>query len=404
MAAVLRTYKTLAMLVAALALMSCSSSNPGSAQSPQPVVSAEPAVNADSKAADLRTRLNLLLAEHALLVIKQSSAAAAHSDEYPGYASLLITNGNDLTELTRSAFGDSGAAQFDQIWKAQNGYWIDYSSGLVTHNQNKSSGAGSGLVNGFVPQLAQYLTAMTQIPLDPTTQLLTEHVLELRIVIDDQVSQSYVKMYADLLTVFAQSARIADPLATKIVQKFPDKFPGDPSNRAVDLRVSLNLLLLEHAYLATMITDAALAGRPTEPAAGLTALASNADALGTLVSKIFGTVLATQFDQVWVARDTALVAYGGSDTAARPAAQIALSQTLVTQFASFVETSTGVHAAGVSALATMQVKAAMQVIDDQRTKAYAQVASDDRTAASSMLAIGDQITGGAASKLPGKFS
>jgi hypothetical protein len=402
MAAGLRTLRALVTLAAALVSLSCSNSSSGSVAS-SPRLTA-PTTAADSKAADLRVRLDLLLAEHVMAITKESAAAVARSAEYTGYAGLLITNGSDLTDLMRSAFGDAGATQFDQIWTAQNGYWVDYTSGLVTHNQNKSNGAGSGLLNGFVPELALFLTSMTQIPLDPTTQLLTEQVLEMRNVIDDQVAQNFVKMYADLVTVFAQTARLGDPIAAKIVQKFPDKFPGDPLNKAADLRASLNGLLQEHAYLATMITDAAAAGRGADQAAGTAALAGNADALGTLFSGLFGNAAGTQFDQIWAARDAALVAYSGADSAARQAALTGLTDTFVTQFSAFVRGSTGVAASAVSRPSLAQVKAAAQVIDDQRTKTFDRLAPDDRTAAETMQPIADLVTANTVLKLPSKFA
>jgi hypothetical protein len=401
MAAGLRTLKALVSLAAVLASLSCSNSSSGSVAS-SPRLSA-PSAAADSKAADLRVRLDLLLAEHVMAITKESAAAVARSDEYSGYAGLIITNGSDLTDVMRTAFGDTAATQFDQIWKAQNGYWVDYTSGLVTHNQNKSNGAGSGLLNGFVPDLAQFLTSTTQLPLDPTTQLLTEQVLEMRYVIDDQLAQNFVKMYADLAAVFAQTARIGDPVAARIVQKFPDKFPGDPSNKPADLRASLNGLLQDHAYLATMVTDAALAGRGADQAAGAAALAGNADALGTLFSGLFGNVAGTQFDQVWAARDSALVAYSGSDSAARQAALIGLTDTFVTQFSAFVRGSTGLPTSNVSGLALTQVKATAQVVDDQRAKTFDRLAPDDRTAAESMQPMADLITANAVLKLPSKF-
>jgi hypothetical protein len=393
----------LAALVAALASLGCSNSSSGSPASssrfPSPSVNA--LIAADSKAADLRTRLDLLLAEHVMAIAKESSAAATRSDAYEGYAALLITNGSDLTELMRSAFGDTAASQFDQMWSTQNGYFVDYTTGLVTHNQSKSSGAMSGLVNGFVPQLAQFLTSMTQIPLDPTTQLALEQVLEVQKAIDEQVAQSYVKMYADLHTAYAQTSRLGDPLAARIALKFPDKFPGNPSNKGSDMRVSLNVLLQEHTYLASMTTDAGLAGRGPEQAAGQAALAANADSLGTLFSDIFGTAVGTQFDQLWAARDTALIAYAGSGSAAPLAS---LTDTFVAQFSAFAKATTGLPSARVSGPALAQVKAAALAIDDQRNKSYTRLALDDRSSATSIQPIADLIANATVAKLPGRFS
>jgi hypothetical protein len=390
--------------VAALTQFSCSTSS-GSQASATRVSSPTPAaVNpADSKAADLRTRLDLLLGEHLIVVAKESAAAVAHNDEYTPYLSLL-TSASDLTDLMRSAFGDTAAGQFQTLWGMQDGYLIDYAIGLVTHNQSKSNGAISGLITGYVPQISQLLTASSQLPLDPTTQLITEQVLETQRMIDDQVAQNYPKMYADLHIAYAQTSRIGDALAPKIVRKFPDKFPGDPSNAAADLRASLNELLQEHAYLATMAGDAATGGRASELPAALKALSDNADSLGTLFSGVYGTSAATQFDQLWAARDVAITAYAeAGDAAAKQSPLSALTDTFVSQFSGFIQDSTGLRTAVSSTSIRAQVQATIKAIDDQKAKAFAQLAADDRTAASEMQPIADLITAATAAKFPTRF-
>ena len=390
--------------LAALTQFSCSTS-PGPQASASRLSSSSPAVvnPADSKAADLRTRLDLLLGEHVIVVAKESAAAADHNDEYTEYLGLL-TNATDLVDLMRSAFGDTAAGQFQQLWAVQNGYQVDYTIGLVTHNPSKSNGAMSGLINGFVPQFSQFVATTTQLPLDPTTQLMTEQVLETQRMIDDQIAQNYSKMYTDLRSAYAQASRIGDALAPKIVRKFPDKFPGDPSNKASDLRVSLSDLLQEHAYLATMGTDAAVGGRAAERSAAAKALSDNADALGTLFSGVFGASAGTQFDQLWAAKNSAIATYAAAaDQGAAKGALSNLNDTFVSQFGGFVHDSTGLPSAASSPAMRTQVQATISVIDDQKTKAFVQLAADDRTAAVAMQAIADLITAATAAKYPTRF-
>jgi hypothetical protein len=389
--------------LAALTQVSCWTSS-GPQASAARVSSSPVAVNpADSKAADLRIRLDLLLGEHLMVVAKESAAAVAHNDEYTGYLTLL-TSATGLSDLMRSAFGDTAAAQFQQLWGVQDGYLVDYTIGLVTHNQNKSNDAMSGLINGFVPTFSQFVTATTQLPLDPTTQLMTEQVLEMQRMIDDQVAQNYPKMYTDLRTAFAQTARIGDALAPKIVRKFPDKFPGDPSNKASDLRASLNELLEEHAYLATMATDATIGGRAAEQTAAAKALSDNAAALGTLFSGLFGASAGIQFDQLWAAKDVALAAYAAAaDQGPAKAALSNLNDTFVSQFGRFVHDSTGLSAAAANSSIRAQTQATIGVIEDQRLKQFAQLATDDRTAAAAMQSVADMITAATAEKFPTRF-
>jgi len=339
-----------------------------------------------------------------MVVAKESAAAVAHNDEYPSYLSLL-TNTTELSDLMRSAFGDTAAGQFQQLWGVQNAYLVDYTIGLVTHNQNRSSGAMSGLINGFVPDFSKFIATTTQLPLDPTTQLVTEQVLETQRMIDDQVAQNYPKMYTDLHTAYAQTARIGDALAPKIVRKFPDKFPGDPSNKASDFRASLNDLLEEHAYLATMATDAAIAGRSAEQSAAAKALSDNADALGTLFSGVFGAAAGTQFDQLWAARDSAIAAYAAAaDATAVQNALDKLTGTFESQFSGFVQDWAGLRSSASSSSIHAQVQATIKVMDDQKTKAFAPLATDDQSAAAAMQSIADPVVAATTTKLRAKFT
>jgi hypothetical protein len=374
--------RLLAVSAIALAMISCSNSpSQGSASSASRTGTSPGSTNpAASKAADLRTNLDFLLGEQVMLVAKQSAAAVDHSDSYAGYTTALTTNGADVANVFRAAFGNTAADQISQSWGVENGYLVDYTIGVVTHNQAKSNGAMSGLVNGLEPQLARQISDLTQLPLDSTTQLLSQQVLEDKAVIDDQAAQKPGSTFADLHTAFIQSARLGDALAPRIAQKFPDKFPGDPTLPAVDHRVSLNTLLEEHAYLATLASDAIVRGDNGTKAAAVTALAGNADSLGTSFSTVFGNAAGTEFDKLWAGRIAGLAGYAAAGDAA---SMKSLTDTFAAQFAAL---------AGMSpALVVNQVQATLKVIDDQRSKSTAALAADDRAAASAMQPVADAL-------------
>jgi len=370
------------LALAAVLLAACSMWGSGPMQSPIPIDSASPSPTpANSKAADLRTKLDLLLGEHVMVVAKQATAAANKTDEHSAYTSLLIANTNSLVDLIRSAYGNTASTQFEKSWGIQNGYLVDYTIGLVSHNDAKSNGAKSGLANGFVPEFAKLITSLTQIPVDQVTQLETRQLTAMQAVIEDAAAQSYPKMYVDLRAVYAITSGVGDLLATRTAQMFPDKFPGDPASKAVDTRVSLNVLLQEHSYLATMTTDAAAAARTPEQAGAAAALGANADALGKLFTAMAGAGAGNQIAQLWGARNSDLIAYATSGDAT---ARQNLSEKFITRLY------------GVAPLASDtardQVLSTIKVIDDQRAKNFKLVAGDDRAAAAGMQAVADRIT------------
>ena len=396
----MRTFRVLAATLAALTLFACSTSR-------SPVASGtrltSPSPNpADSKAADLRTRLDLLLGEHVMVIAKESSAAH-RADEFAGYLHLLTTNGSDLTDLMRSALGGTAAARFDTIWSAQNDYLVHYTIGLVAHDKSKSDAATASLVNGFVPQFSQFAADTAQIPLGPIAQLVMQHALQTKAVIDDQVAQRYPRMYADLHIAYGQAALIGDALAPRIAKEFPDKFPGNASSKAVDLRVSVNTLLQEHAYLSTMATSAAVRGRSAEQVAAVGGLTDNTNTFATLLKDLFGSSAAIQFDQIWPAKNAAVIAYAtASAGAARQRALSQLTDVFVPRFSGFVESWTGL--AAFTPAVDSQVQGTIAVIDDQRSKSLAGVAADDRSAEASMELEADLIAAGAIAKLPKRFN
>jgi hypothetical protein len=369
------------LAISALLMVACTTGGSGSSSSRITTGSPSRAANpADSKAADLRVRLDLLLGEHVMLVAKQAVAASNHTDEYPGYLALLSANGNSLMDVMRAAFGNTAADQFDQAWTIQNGYLIDYTIGLVTHNDNKSNGAMSGLVNAFAPRFEQLITSLSQLPLDSVKDLETAQLAITKTAIDEVIAQSYTKMYADVRSAYANHSKIGNALANQVAKQFPDKFPGDPSTRAVDARASLNELLQEHAYVTTMMSDAGIGGRGAEAASALGAVAAVHSDLGPVIGFLLGPAARTQFDQLWGIRDADLFGYANSNAAGE---RLRLTGTFVSQFSVL----TAVPAAAVRD----QVLATLKVMDDQRAKSFQQVASDDRAAAAAMQAVADRI-------------
>jgi len=369
------------LALAALLLAACSTPGSGVIHSPIPISTATPSFNpADSKAADFRTRLDLLLGEHSMLAAKQAVAASNHTDAYAGYLILLTANATSLVDVIRSAYGNTAATQFDEAWRIQNGYLIDYTIGLVTHNDAKSNGAMSGLLSGFVPQFAKLITSLTSISVASTTQLQIQLLMQLKEVIDKEAAQSYTAMYAALRLAYASSALVGDALAISVVQQFPDKFPGDASNKAVDARVALNDLLQEHSYLATMTTDAAVNKRTTEQAGAAASLGANAAALSKLFTEVFGPPAGAQVEQLWGARNSDLIAYATNGDAT---SRQGLTEKFVTRFYGLAPVAAN--------NARDQVVATIKVIDDQRAKAFKAVAGDDKAAAAAMQPIADRI-------------
>jgi hypothetical protein len=395
--------RTLAAL-AAVAVVSCSGS-PQSQASPSPAATASPVASsaAESKAADFRIRLDLLLGEHVFIIAKQSSAPARQA-EYTSYLSLLTTNSTDLTDLVRSAVGDSVATQFEQIWNAQNDYLVSYTIGLVTHDKAESDAAESSLSGAFVPQFSQFLSAVTQVPSGLINPLLVQYMLETEAMLDDQQAKNYPRLYADIRTSYANATQVGDAIAPRIAGRFPDKFPGNASSPAVDLRATLNIRLQEHSYLTTMRTSAVIGRRPAEQAAAATALVDNATALDAQLTDLFGATAALGFDQVWAAGNAAVTAYASAATdKSRQQALAQLTDASVTELSGWLTQATNLAADASGPVLESQVEAITTVIDDQRARSWSRLAADDQSAEASTEVVADLIATATIAKLLGRF-
>ena len=324
-----------------------------------------------SQAANLRTHLDLLLSEQVMIVAKETAAAANHEDAYAGYTALLTSNQTDLANVVRTSIGDTAADGFARSWSAQNTALVDYGIGVVTHNDAKASQATSE-IGAAMQQLASRISDMSGLASDGVVQLVTQQAAYDKAFIDDAGSQSYPRFYADLDTAYLAAERLGDALAARIADRYPDRFPGDPTVPSVDRRVSVNVLLQQHALLVTMATDAVVGGRAADLAAANAALDRN-------TAGISRTLDFPAFVRLWSTRIAAVMTYANKGDAASRQALMATGPQLASAF--------GIGPSTV----TDELVALVKVIDDQRAKASDRVAGDDRAAATSMQPLGDAI-------------
>ncbi len=313
-----------------------------------------------------------------MIVAKQAVAAINQTDDYQSYTALLATNTADLTEVLRRAFGNTTATSLATSWDTQNAYLVDYTIGVATHNDARSKAAMSNLTQKFVPQFAGLISDASRLPLDPVTLLLAQQALEDKAFIDDYGAQKAEAFYNDLRRAYAQSARFGDALSVEIAHRYPDKFPGDPELRAVNVRVSANTLLQERSYLVTMATAAKIGSREPDYGFAIGAVITN----GRDVAAVFGAAMGQDpvaLDRALADESLALKNYatgeGGKDALVQNAGQVA-------------------SLSGVSKQhAVDHANALIKVVDDQKAKSFSAIANDDRAAATSTQPMADAIRG-----------
>ena len=378
-----------------------------------PAVSAGPSastsqVTTDTAAADLRIKLDLLLGEHIIFASKATGAALlGHAAEYQAYGAMLNTNGTDIGEMVGAAFGPAAKDQFNKIWSAHNGYFVDYTVGVASKDKAKQDKAVKDLTTDYVPNFSKFIADATGLPLDAVTSLITDHVLQTKQIVDDQAKRNWTAAYADIRAAYAHMSKIGDALAEAIVAKFPDKFPGDAKNKGVDFRVALDDLLQEHLYLATSATGAALSGMSAQFNAAGSALNTNGTDLGGAIGSLYGSDAQDQWNKIWSAHNGYFVDYtvgvATKDKAKQAKAVQDLTADYVPTFAKFLAAATGLPEDALTQLITQHVLTTKAVVDAQASGNAVAAAVADRVAGQHMEMIGDPLAKAIVATLQAKF-
>ena len=178
-----------------------------------------------SKAVDFRVALNQLLQEHLYVASFATDAAiGGRNDEFAAAGATLNTNGTDLGAAIGSLYGDAAKDQWNQIWSAHNGFFVDYTTGVATKDQAMMDKAVEDLTTVYVPDFAEFLAGATDVPQDALEALITEHVLTTKAIVDAQGAGDAEAAAAADREAGQHMAMLGDPLASAIVTKLPDKF------------------------------------------------------------------------------------------------------------------------------------------------------------------------------------
>ncbi|HEV2218413.1 MAG TPA: hypothetical protein VGV88_12675 [Candidatus Dormibacteraeota bacterium] len=340
---------------------------------------------ATSAAADVRTRLSLLMGEHTYVVAKLTVAAVAgRKGEFGSYADLLAANGVELGGVLTTAIGETAGQRLAESWTRGNGFFVDYIVAVTTRQQNLADAAMMNLNSAYVPRMAEGLSTPLNISASSANRMLLDQVTSTKQFIDDAVAGSPTSFYADLRAAYAKSTAMGGSIAEGIVWKFPDKYPGDVMAQGAKTRAQLDASLQEHAYLLSMATDAASSGATAEAGAATSSLQANDQELSNAIASAFSSQAGARAAQLWGDEDKTFMAYASAaDDAAKSAALNALDETSTPGFTAFLN---GLHVTADIGSVTHQT---IGVIDDQRAMSYSVLAAEDRQSAALLISIGD---------------
>ena len=359
-----------------------------------------------SDAANLRVDLNYLLGEHLILAAKATGAALdGRSDQFEAYGGLLNTNGTDLGAAIGSIYGDEAESEWNRIWSAHNGFFVDYTTGVATGDTAVQDQAVEDLTTIYVPEFSAFLAGATGLPEEAIADLVTDHVLQTKAVVDAQASADFEAAYEAIRTAYAHMSMIGDALAPAIAEG--NDIEGEAINQAVDFRTALNGLLQEHLFVASFATDAAIGGRSDEFAAAGAALNTNGTDLGAAVGSIFGDEAEAEWNRIWSAHNGFFVDYttgvATDDQAVKDKAVEDLTTIYVPEFSAFLAGATGLPEEALAELITEHVLTTAAIVDAQGAGDAAAAADADREAAMHMRMLGDPLAEAIVAAQPDSF-
>lgn len=389
---------------------SSNGSSPGASAAASSTMKASPstAVTTKSKAADLRTALNLQLTEHVYLAgFAVSEALLGNTPGFEGAAKALDTNTVELSKSIGSVYGADAEKRFLELWRAHIGMFVAYTQGAAAKDSAKMAKAKADL-DGYRRDFDAFLSgANPNLPKGAVAELLVPHVQHLTAAIDAVAAGDLATGFDTLKTAADHSQKIADPLSMAIVKQFPDTLTGDPSSKAADLRVTLNNLLGSHVYLAGLPVRMALGGSDPGFKAGLATLDKNSVELSKAIGSVYGPPAEARFLELWRAHLGMFVAYtqaAAKDDGPGKAKALAELDGYRADFDAFISgANPNLPKGAVASLLVMHVTGIAKAIDLLAAKDYASAYPQLKTAEDHSMMIADPLAEAIVTQFPDKL-
>ena len=366
------------------------------------------AVDIGSPAADLRVALDRLLAEHAFLTIEQMRSGLTDSPDFAAAATAVEANSTEVASAIGSIYGEAAIEPFGDIWRSHIGYLVDYAVGLGNDDAALRQSALSGLAT-YRARLAKFLgDANPGVDLGGITEALDMHTAQLIAFIDAEHEGDHAGAYEIEREAYPHMFDIGDALAKVIANRFPKRYSGvDVAYSAAGtLRVTLDQLLGEHAFLAAGAMRSGVADAPDFDAAK-GAIDGNSKDLQAVVEAAYGAAAAKQFRSLWDGHVAGYLAYidaAEADDSAALATATSRVSSYADQLASFLAAANPhLDAAALSALFKTHAQHLTGQVEAFAAADYEGTYELVRMGYSHMFEAGEALAIGIATQMPKMF-
>lgn len=265
-----------------------------------------PAPSTSNAAINLRSTLDQLLGEHVVLAVDAMETGYEGASDFNAVAAQLGQNTQDLSNAIASVYGSAAGKEFNTMWSAHIQDFVDY---VTATKKGDKAGQQAALakLQTYKTQFANFLHSADPKYLEASTLAagLQKHVDLLLATFNDFVNKNYTQSYSEWVQAYDEMYSMSDALAGAIVWQFPQKFDNEsPNTPAANLRITLQRLLGEHAWLAMIAMQKGYdANTGHANAADFQAVAGqlNQDTqdLSNAVASVYGSAGGQEFNKLW---------------------------------------------------------------------------------------------------------
>jgi cytochrome c556 len=180
----------------------------------------------ETGASELRATLTHGLEEHVYLAgiaVKMGVDNGLDSKQFKAAATTLDGNTKALSDAIGSVYGDDAGKQFQAIWRAHIGMFVEYTKGKATKNAKLAKKAQKDL-DGYRAEFGAFLeSANPNLTQAAVAEELKPHVASLAAAIDSVVAGKG-DAFMKLREAASHMPQTANVLAGAIVKQSPEKF------------------------------------------------------------------------------------------------------------------------------------------------------------------------------------
>ena len=408
-----RRSTTHGLVIGAALLVVCLAPTAALAASPAPGASHDHAaagtpVSLDTPAAKLRVELDRLLAEHAFLTIEQMRSGLTGAPDFAAAAKAVEANSTEVGNAIGSVYGEAAIQPFLDIWRSHIGYLVDYAVALGKDDTAAQQQALDGLAT-YRTNIHQFLqNANPGVDLGGINDALDMHTAQLVEFVKAEHAGDHAGAYAIERQAYPHMFDVGDALAKVMANRFPDTFTGLDTaySAAGTLRVILDRLLAEHAFLAAEVMRSGVGGDPSFDA-GKAALDGNSTDLQGVIGAAYGDQASSSFRTLW---DSHIKAYLDYIDAAKTADGVALTTATnsvndyAAQLAGFLAGANPyLDAYALSTLFKQHAGHLTGQVEAYAAKDYDKTYSTVREGYSHMFTAGEALATGLAEQMPDMF-